>query len=401
MGILGPGLLVAATGVGAGDLANAGFAGSHLGLAILWAVVVGAAAKLLLNEGLARWQLASGQTLLEGVATRLGRWAMIAFLLYLIPFTFVVGAALISACGVTMHAILPIFDDADLGKLIYGAAYSAIGLLVAWVGGFKVVERVMAVLIAVMFVTVIMTAVLLRPDPAAILRGLVVPVVPELTADNIAWTVGLIGGVGGTVTILCYGYWMREERRASIADLKTCRLDLTFAYVMTALFGMAMIVIASHIRVSGSGSDLIVQLADTLTISLGATGRWVFLAGAWAAVFSSLLGVWQAVPYLFADAWRLLCGAPDDRPPTKTWPYRVYLLALATVPLVQISHPFHQVQRLYAVVGAGFIPILAACLLFFNRRAWVGEHANRLVTNLLLVSILLFAILAAVVAFTR
>ena len=24
--------------------------------------------------------------------------------------------------------------------------------------------------------------------------------------------------------------------------------------------------------------------------------------GAWAAIFSSLLGVWQAVPYLFADA---------------------------------------------------------------------------------------------------
>ena len=43
---LGPGLLVAATGVGAGDLATAAFTGSHLGPAVLWAVLVGAALKL-------------------------------------------------------------------------------------------------------------------------------------------------------------------------------------------------------------------------------------------------------------------------------------------------------------------------------------------------------------------
>lgn len=37
--IIVPGLLIAATGVGAGDLATAGFAGSQLGVLILWAVV--------------------------------------------------------------------------------------------------------------------------------------------------------------------------------------------------------------------------------------------------------------------------------------------------------------------------------------------------------------------------
>jgi len=44
LSVIVPGLLVAATGVGAGDLATASFAGSYLGVAILWAVVVGGAA---------------------------------------------------------------------------------------------------------------------------------------------------------------------------------------------------------------------------------------------------------------------------------------------------------------------------------------------------------------------
>jgi len=39
---------------------------------------------------------------------------------------------------------------------------------------------------------------------------------------------------------------------------------------------------------------------------VGPAARWAFLVGAWGAVFSSLLGVWQSVPYLFADCWRLI-----------------------------------------------------------------------------------------------
>ena len=52
---IGPGLLVAATGVGVGDIAGAGFAGSRLGYAVLWAAVVGSFVKFVVNEGLARW----------------------------------------------------------------------------------------------------------------------------------------------------------------------------------------------------------------------------------------------------------------------------------------------------------------------------------------------------------
>jgi Mn2+/Fe2+ NRAMP family transporter len=51
---IGPGILVAATGVGVGDIAGAGFAGSKLGYAVLWAAVVGSFIKFVVNEGLAR-----------------------------------------------------------------------------------------------------------------------------------------------------------------------------------------------------------------------------------------------------------------------------------------------------------------------------------------------------------
>ena len=105
LSMIGPGILIAATGVGAGDLATGAIVGSHLGTTVLWAVIVGAVLKFALTEGLARWQLVTGETILEGALFRFGRIAQGIFLLYLLIWSFAVGAALMGACGVTAHAI--------------------------------------------------------------------------------------------------------------------------------------------------------------------------------------------------------------------------------------------------------------------------------------------------------
>jgi Mn2+/Fe2+ NRAMP family transporter len=400
--VVGPGLLVAATGVGAGDLATASFAGNRLGVAILWAVVLGAALKYLLNEGLARWQLATGDTLLEGCMAHLGRPFHACFLLYLIPWSFFVGSALMSACGATAHAMLPFIEDPSRGKIVFGIAHSLVGLLLVRVGGYGLFEKVMRVCIGVMFVTVVVTAVLIKPDWAAVGSGLVVPRIPEFAGDGLSWTVALMGGVGGTLTVLCYGYWIREEGREGPGALRTCRVDLAAGYGMTALFGIAMVIIGSQLpAVEGTGSTLIVNLADRLEQPLGAVGRWVFLLGAWGAVFSSLLGVWQSVPYLFADFVSMAVGDSREqracRVAATSRTYQVYLLALAVIPMAGLWFGFKQVQKVYAVYGALFIPFLAVVLLYLNgREKWIGaESRNKPLTSALLAATLALFALAA------
>lgn len=64
--IIGPGLVVAATGVGAGDLAATLAAGSSFGYALLWAAVVGCLVKIALAEATGRWHLATGSTIFQG-----------------------------------------------------------------------------------------------------------------------------------------------------------------------------------------------------------------------------------------------------------------------------------------------------------------------------------------------
>lgn len=393
--LIGPGLLVAATGVGAGDLATASFVGSRLGTAILWAVVVGAFFKFVLTEGLARWQLATGTTFIEGVSQRFGPVVGWLFLPYLILWSFFVGSALMSACGVTLHALIPVFSDAADAKIVFGLLSSMVGLGLVLAGGYRLFERIMGIFAALMFTTVVVTALILWPGTAEVLRGLVIPTVPDAGGSGAIWTVALVGGVGGTVTILCYGYWIREEGRDGLDHLPICRIDLGLGYLMTAIFGISMVIVGSTVEIEGRGAGLLVTLADRLEGPLGPIGRWVFLIGAFGAVFSSLLGVWQSVPYLFADLWALFFArgpaSPDRAVDTRARPYRLYLFAIAGIPAVGLWMSFREVQKLYAVIGSAFIPLLAVALLILNgRRAWVGEQVNRPATIASLAATLLF-----------
>jgi len=248
---------------------------------------------------------------------------------------------------------------------------------------------------AVMFVAVLLCAALLPTGFAAILRGLLWPTVP---AGSVPLLLSVMGGVGGSVTLLCYGYWIREKQWSGRAAHRRTLWDLSVSYILTGFFGIAMVIIASAAKpADASDNALVLALAAQLEAMLGSTGKWIFLVGFWSAVFTSLLGVWQGVPYLWADSRRVL--KRQDAPAgglTQTRAYRWYLLYLAFPPLLLLiwKQPV-TIVVLYAIAGAFFMPFLGAALLWMNnRRDWVGDLRNRWLTNvLLLLSLVLFACL--------
>jgi Mn2+/Fe2+ NRAMP family transporter len=417
LAIIGPGMIVAATGVGAGDLATGAFAGSILGVAVLWAVVLGAVFKFTVNEGLARWQLATGQTLLEGVAAHLGKWAIWAFLAYLLFWSFFVASALMNACGAAMHALLPL-GSAATDKIIYGITQSVLTVVLIQFGGFRWFERVMSGLVAVMFVVVVATAIAIGPDWPAVLRGLVVPSIPHGEGQGLSWTLALIGGIGGTVTVLSYGYWIREQGRQGPEEIHTCRIYLAVGYATTAAFGVGMVIIGStFLKLEGDpnkGVTFVNELGKQIEGRLGWLGplaRLGFVIGAWCAVYSSMLGVWQSVPFLFSDCWRLAgfsrdaksasplspggreAGGEGEIANKRSAPYLAYQLAMASIPAISLWFSFVQMQKFYSIVGAFFVPVLAVVLFLLNgRRDLVGaSRSGWLIQTVLVLAIVLFA----------
>ena len=393
-----PGILMAATGVGAGDLLTPAYAGIQMGAVVLFAVGAGALLKFVVTESLARRQLYTHETLLESWFHGLPRVFVYIFLAYFLLWSLSVGAALLSATGAAATALLPLSADFAWSRRIYAVVFSGIALAVALSGRMRVFEGVMSVLTALMFATVMVCGVLVlgsEQDTGPAISG-----IPDM-GENLQWIVGVTGGVGGTVTILSYGYWIRASERGGAEATRSTRLDLLLAYTLTALFGMSMVVIASIVPENAGRAELPARIAGALEGVAGPWGAFVFRFGFWAAVCSSLLGVWQSVPYIFADFARLLRGDasnPEDLSRTKS--YRFFLVALSILPLAFMGGSLRELQLVYAILGALFLPFLAITLLVLNNRADMGAGRNRMWSNLGLLAVCGFFLGAALLRFS-
>jgi Mn2+/Fe2+ NRAMP family transporter len=388
---IGPGLVIAATGLGAGDMIAASVAGARYGTALLWAAVLGAIMKYAMNEGLARWQLATGTTLLEGWVSRLPRFFSIYFFIYLLLWTFIVAAALMAASGLAAHALVP-----SLSVELWGAIHSLLALALILIGRYALLEKLMKVFMALMMILVLVCAVLVIPETDGLLTGLLRPSMPD---GSVLFILGVIGGVGGSVTLLCYGYWIRECNWTTRQDLHRSRKDLAVAYTLTGIFGIAIMIVSAGVSPEqATGPRMALSVAERLETVVGPVGMWLYLVGFWCAIFSSMLGVWQGVPYLFADFVRQYTLREDQpgRIDTRSVPYLSYLFFIAIPPmLLLLAEKPVWLVLIYAVAGAFFMPLLGITLLYMNNRtSWLGNLRNGALTNLILVtSVIVFGLL--------
>jgi len=399
---LGPGLVLAAAGIGAGDVVVASVTGIRFGLTLLWAVVFTVALKFVLTEALARWQLATGETIVRAWVTRLPRWVSVVFGAYLLLWTFLVGASLSSACGLAAASLFP---GLRVSVPAWGALHAVLAAVLVALNRYAQFQRVMKALVALMALCVLGCALLAGPPAGALLRGLLVPVVPG--AGGGAQVLALLGGIGGSLTVICYAYWMRAAGWRGAEKLPTVRGDLRLAYVFTGLFGIALIAIAAGVQPEAAGGARIaLGIAARLESVAGPVAGGVFLLGFWSTVFTAMLGVWQGVPQVYVDllgAWRLPnsrgTGVPpgvlrQDAAATQSRDRRIFLGALAFLagpPLVLLwfKEPVAVVVT-FSIAGAFFMPFLAGTLLYLNnRRAWVGALANRWPGNAALATCLL------------
>jgi Mn2+/Fe2+ NRAMP family transporter len=399
--LIGPGLLVAAAGIGAGDTVAATMAGAAHGLSLLWVVALAAFFKRFLNEGIARWQLATGTTAVEGWASLLPWWVRAYFGVYLVIWTLSVTAALSGACGLGTATL----SGGAISRSWGAALHSIIGGVVVLLGGFKRFEQIMKVLIATMFFAIIGCAVLTLREPSAILTGLLVPSIPPGAGPSV---LSLLGGIGGSLSMLAYNYWMREEKMSGPTWLGFVRADISIAYLFTALFGMSVVIVANdtfHVaNIEITNAQAVTKMADTLGGLVGPAGFYLYAIGFWAAVFASLLGVWQSVPYLFADCYGLWRGYSREKreeiTSVKSTPYRVALLFVTIVPLAfaVVDQPLF-IIRTFTIIGSLFIPFLAATLLYMNNYCIPPESGvprNSLITNAVLVlSLIVFVVVGA------
>jgi len=366
----GPGLLLAATGIGVGDMVGSTIAGAEYGMTLLWALVFGVVIKFAITEGAARWQLTTGDSLIEGWRDALPRIAVGAFFVYFIVWSYFVSSALVSASALVPAAIMP-----SVPVEVWGVAHAIVALLMVWFGRY---ERFLAVIkwfVGLKFAAIMGSVVLILLWSGADWSGF-----GARSPFSVAYTLSLIGGVGGTVTLLSYAYWMREAGWDGPARVPSARTDLTLSFALVFIFSFSMIFLSTQINWSGhildqEGPRVCMMLADRIGQEIGPIGKAVFLLGFWGAAFSSVMGVYHGVPFLFDDMLHLWRRAP--RQGQRGTAYRAWAtyLAVAAISAQLFGRPLRLVFA-YTVVGSLFFPFVVSTLLYLNNSDRVVRDAR-------------------------
>jgi Mn2+/Fe2+ NRAMP family transporter len=399
MRMVGPGLVMAATGIGAGDMVNGLNAGTEYGVLLLWAILLGSVLKFPLSEGIGRFYMATRQTLVAAWHS-LSPLASGYFMIFFVLASFITSAGVTSAAGLAMSALFP----GVMPLWAWAIVHAVLGFILVWFGRYGLLEKVMTVLVGVLFVTVVTLAFLTEPDVSDLGSGLL-PNVPDGAALAI---LALIGGIGGSQALAFYPYWVRDRGWNSPKWIPTMRIDLGSGYLVTGVFMIAMMFVGAGL-LFGTGKDIsgasgLVSLADPMAERLGVLAKRLFLIGFWAAATSTIFGVWHGSSHLFTDFVRVVRKVPEERAkrilnPAGKW-FRGYLVFITFPPMVLLvlDQPVLLVVT-YSALGAVFFPFLAGTLLWFlNSHAIQADYRNRWLGNLAIGGSGLFFVVFGVLA---
>ncbi len=385
---IGPGLLVAAAGIGAGDM----IISIQTGLEFRWVyplvVLLACILKYTITEGIARHKLASGKTLIQRWNLIMPPWARILFMVFFMIWSYMVGAALISTTGLAASAILPAVNPSW-----WAAISSLFAFALVYGGKYDFIEKLTTALILIMFGVLV---------PAAIYYAFSGNSEVIKTSEYQPFTLimSMLGGVGGSVTMLSYSYWAEEKAWTQEEGINQSRTDLQLSYTITAIFILSLMLITYKMDKTGdlkSGTDLIFGLAAAFEKLYGAAGSLLLKICFWGVAFSSLLAVWSGVPYLFEDFLNGMKSKSTEIIPTNTSkPYRLFLAFLTIAPLgtAVVQNAVKTVIN-YTLISSVFVLGISASLLWMNsRKEWMGKWVNHTLTRvILMLSLLVFGVL--------
>ncbi|MBW3600377.1 MAG: Nramp family divalent metal transporter [Planctomycetes bacterium] len=375
---LGPGFLVTAAFIGPGTVTTASKAGADFGFALVWALAFSVFATVVLQEMCARLGLVSGQGLGESIRTMfanpLARGLAAGLVVAAIAFgnaAFQTGNIVGAAAG--LEALTGVDPRA------WAAAIGVAAFVVLFGGVYKVLERVLVVLVVLMSVVFLVTAVLVAPD----LRRMAAGIVPRAPDGSLITIVALIGTTVVPYNLFLHASAVREKWSESAAlepALRAARGDAVLSISVGGLITLAIMATAAAAFYDTPRSFAAVgDMAEQLGPLFGPSARYFFATGLLAAGLTSAITAPLAAAYATAGVlgWKMNLRSLQMR---VVWGTIVIagtiLAATATRPVAAI---------LFAQAANGvLLPLVAIFLLIvMNRRDLLGEHTNGVVANVL------------------
>ena len=373
LNFLGPGAIITASFIGVGTITTATRAGASYGYAILWAVLLSVIATIVLQEIVVRIGLVTQEGLGEAIREQFASPLLKFCTIWIVAIAITVGSAAYIAgdltgtsLGITTLVDIPVNRVAPfIGIIVFLFGIS---------GNYKLIEKVMIFLIALMSVIFVTTMIVVQPDITEIFKGAFIPNIP---AGSIITIIAVIG-----TTVVPYNFFIHassvKEKWNDPSQIKEARKDTIISISIGGLITAAILITAATtmygIEVT-SGADLAIQLEPLL-------GSWAleFISiGLFAAGISSAIASPLGAAYTLSSIFRWEKGMKDKR-------FKLVFTLVIIFGIISSAIGFEPLTLLlFAQALNGIIlPIIAILIMILaNNKKRLGKYANTLKVNII------------------
>ena len=386
-----PGIFLLGFNIGTGSVTSMAKAGATYGMSLLWTIVASCFATFFMITVYGRYTLVTGETALQAFRKHIHPAVGIFFIVAL---TAGVSGSVMGVMGIIAdisYEWSKTVVEGGIPPIYFAMFFIALVYYIFWNGRTEFFERSLAVIVAVMSGCFILNFFIMMPPPIDIIKGLV-PNLPEVYVDQGKGPFLVIASMVGT-TVFSGLFIIRttlvKEAGWTVRDIKKQRNDaIVSAAMMFVISGSIMAAAAGTLYAEGLGLTKASQMIELLEPLVGPLATAIFAVGIIAA------GVSSQFPNVLMLPW-LLCDFNQSKREMTLPKYRVMVLLISLLGLVV---PIFKAPPVFVmIVSQAFqsiiLPITVGCILYLgNRRDLMGEHKNKLMTNIILVVILLFSI---------
>ncbi len=308
---LGPGILLAATSVGASHLVLSPQAGALFGYSLLWLVLAAHLFKYPAFEFGPRYAAATGRNLLHGYRRMRGPkgWALYLFLLSTLLQGVGVLAGVVSVSGCVLCTWTGLLDTELLSLTVI-----AVVVVLLFCGGFSWLDHLNKIMMATLALATFLAFVPVFPAPSSFAHL----VIPALPAGSIVLVAAILGWMPTGIDVsIWHSFWTLEKLQklgeatdardpaAAGRRLKISLTDMRVGYGLSLLTGL-MFVTLGAVHLAGRGAELKgIQFAQAISSAYtNILGTWmyhVFMLTAFFAMFSTTYTVIDGFSRSFSE----------------------------------------------------------------------------------------------------
>ncbi|WP_254535185.1 NRAMP family divalent metal transporter [Halomarina litorea] len=366
----GLGFVMVASYFGSGSVFIASSAGVQFGYALIWAVGGAVLLGFMAQDMSARLGI-FGEPLMVFVRRKLGRGPATGIAVLLSVGCVAWCLELTAAVGKGIEVLIGGAVGWQPLALVTGAAAIVVGIV-----GYDWIEKLMTGMMIGLLVAYVLVAGISAPDIGGIVAG-AVPSIPGPGALTLA--AAILGTTALWPNFFLESILVRQKGWVDASAIPTMRRDLTVGYIVGGITTIAIIVAtAAVLRPAGvTQLDTFITPGLVLAEILGEWALVLFLVGALAAAFNSIVPIMWTPAYMIPQAMGMDVSADDKR---------FKLVYVALVAIGSLSPVVHAVFGLSVVDmiilfpaynGVVGLPITAALLFWaVNDRDTMGEHRN-------------------------